>query len=601
MNPPRPSMYQRLVRPRMVIPAFLLLALLINAPYLFGGFQADDLIFLNVLAEDPLPFARWKGLWSCTEVAAFEGMWWMDPGAIGTFWRPLPSLLIEGSVRLLGPVAFPLHLASLLLHGGVAAGLVLACRRLGLEPLLALLAGLFFLFCEDHSMGVGWIATITDMMCVQLIVLALLAHLRWLQDRRPGWILASLLAMGLGMACKESGVVAPMILVVTTGLFPTGRLGDEPLMPRLGRGVRDWASWVPQLVMVPLYLGLYKLAGMGGMDNLMYLDPMADPLAYGQRLFTHLPPLWLGSLTPMMISLVIFEPALRAPLAIAGALSFACFLAVLWPLRRHPLLPWTLGLYLLTLLPQLGADATERALYLPTVFLAPLLALLAAQWAPIGRRLWPDRPSLPRGTRIAAAYTALVILGLGAALSAGYPWMFVGSLRAPEREARTALPALEQAQPRHVAVLNSSGMMVALYVPDLLIHVSGQDLDVQLLSSGHGVWTVERLDQASLRLRTDRPGWLTHMFALMTRSDPTLVQGRTIHRELFDATLEELTPDAQDVLAVRFDFAMPLDDPRLLLLSWDGQAFVPIDPAQLPEGEPVQLVDNSNIWASMKR
>jgi hypothetical protein len=338
---------------------------------------------------------------------------------------------------------------------------------------------------------------------------------------------------------------------------------------------------------------------MGGMNNLMYLDPMAEPAAYGLRLFTHLPPLWLASLTPMMTSLAIFEPALRAPMAVVGALTFACFLALLWPVRRHPILLWSLGLYLLTLLPQIGADATERALYLPTVFLAPLLAVVLSQWGPVARRMVATPPKPPPAGRLSAIWVAWVILITGAVLSAGYPWMFVGSLGASEREARTSLPALEAAQPSHVAVLNTSGMMVTLYVPDLLPHTSGMELEVQVMSSGHGVWSVERIDQDSLRLRTDRPGWLSHMFALMMRTEPVLEQGRVIDQGLYAVTMEELTPDKLDLLTARFDFDRPLDDASLLLLSWDGEGFVRVDPATLPLGKEVQLVDNSNIWAAM--
>jgi hypothetical protein len=596
---PGAALLERVTRPWGATLAFLLLAVLVNAPYLFGGFQADDVIFLEVLARDPLPYPRWKGLWACTDVAAFDSMWWMDPGALGSFWRPLPSLLFEGSVRLLGPVAFPLHLASLLLHGGIAASLVLLCRRLGMAPLLAALAGLLFLLCEDHSMGVGWIATITDLMCVQLCMLGLLAHQRWLRGRRWGWLLASMLSVALGMACKESGVVAPLILVATTGLLPRGVLGTGGLWQRLRAGTADLASWLPQLLMVPAYLGFYAWAGMGGMDNLMYLDPMAHPGAYGLRLFTHLPPLWLASLTPMMTSLVFFEPALRAPLAVAGALCFAAFLVVIWPLRRHPLLPWSLGLYLLTLLPQLGADATERALYLPTVFLAPLLALLSAQLAPIARRLWPERPLAPRLTRLGAGWTLGVILAVGAALSVAYPWMFLPSLQAPEREARTAAAIIQERRPERVAVLSTSGMMVTLYTADMLAYTSGHELDVTLLSSGHGVWTVERLGERSLRLRSDRPGWLSNMFALMVRREPQLSLDRRYETSLFTVTPEELSADGTDLLAARFDFAIDLDDPGLLLLRWGEEGFQRVDPAELPVGQAVALTDNADIWASM--
>ena len=44
--------------------ACLAIALLLNFAYLLSGFQADDLIFLNMRKMDPLPFSGWAGFWS---------------------------------------------------------------------------------------------------------------------------------------------------------------------------------------------------------------------------------------------------------------------------------------------------------------------------------------------------------------------------------------------------------------------------------------------------------------------------------------------------------------------------------------------------------
>jgi len=52
------------------------LAFVLNWYYLTGGFNGDDIIFLNMFREDPLPYARWQGPWYFTEPACLERLWW---------------------------------------------------------------------------------------------------------------------------------------------------------------------------------------------------------------------------------------------------------------------------------------------------------------------------------------------------------------------------------------------------------------------------------------------------------------------------------------------------------------------------------------------
>jgi hypothetical protein len=165
---------------------FLLLALALDFWYLTGGFQADDILFLNMLLSDPLPFSRWRGAWSVPvdRFAGFTSLWWFETGVQGGFFRPIPSLIFEAGVRLFGH-AFPLHLFSIVLHAAVGFTTFLLFARLSGRPLVALLAGVIFVGCEDHSMTVGWIATMTDPLAVLLINVALLAHLDYRE--RKGW------------------------------------------------------------------------------------------------------------------------------------------------------------------------------------------------------------------------------------------------------------------------------------------------------------------------------------------------------------------------------------------------------------------------------
>jgi hypothetical protein len=150
-------------------------------------------------------------------------------------------------------------------------------------------------------------------------------------------------------------------------------------------------------------------------------------------------------------------------------------------------------------------------------------------------------------------------------------------------------------------VLNTSGPGLTLYVRDELAWQTGMRIDTHILSSLNGVVTLERTGERSFILRTDRRGWLTNIFALILRTSRKLHEGQTFSRQLFTATLLELDSreDFPDALAVRFDIAESPGDAGLLLVAWDGTAFVPIDLEEIPQGERRQLADTSDVWASM--
>ena len=145
----------RLTNTGPALALLLLLSLLYNGYYLFGGFHGDDAIFLSLAKRDPLPYSRWLGMWAADMGAVLDGLWFFEGSGLKAFYRPVPSAIFEGSVHVLGEWAFPLHLLSIVVHG-LAAGTVFALvRRLTRRPGLGLLAAVFFLSFEDHSMGLG--------------------------------------------------------------------------------------------------------------------------------------------------------------------------------------------------------------------------------------------------------------------------------------------------------------------------------------------------------------------------------------------------------------------------------------------------------------
>jgi hypothetical protein len=617
----------RSMRPGPALVTLLALAFLYNGYYLFGGFHGDDAIFLSLTKRDPLPYSRWLGMWAADFGAVLEGLWFFEGAGLKAFFRPLPSIIFEGSVYLLGEWAFPLHFLSILLHGLVGGAIFVLVRNLTQRPGLGLLAGAIFLSIEDHSMGIGVITMSTDSLCVLFVVIALIAHAAWLSRRRPWQLFISLIALWPAFLSKESAVLAPVGMALMSLLLPRGM--DEQLAPAscvtdeveeseleyselakpgtgagrflgsLGAFMKDWLSWAPALLMMVLYLGLYRALGFGGLSSGMYIDPFAAPARYAGHLVGHLPVMWLATLSPVPPSVAWFVPALLLPFALAGLVLFTAWMVGLWPLRRSGLVAWSIAFYLLSLLPQMASDASERALYSPAVAASILLAILAAEVPFLARRVWPDRPRAPRWTCATGWAVLFAVLVPGILLSCLYPFVWQPSFERLDRDALTAVHHIERETPAHVLLLNTPGWLHGMYMPALIEHQIGYQVDVRVLSSMNAVVSLVRLNETDLLVRADRDGWLTNPLAGMLRPPGPPERGAVFKQDLLSATLEEMTPGGGDVAAVRFHMDLAVGDPALLFLSWNGEAFSPVEVASLPQGEEIVLADTSDVWASM--
>jgi len=77
-----------------------LLALAFNLPYLTAGYYADDFLLGNALAANDPPVSPWTGGWISSDMPAFNNLWWKDSDFALSFWRPVPSLVMQGLVLL---------------------------------------------------------------------------------------------------------------------------------------------------------------------------------------------------------------------------------------------------------------------------------------------------------------------------------------------------------------------------------------------------------------------------------------------------------------------------------------------------------------------
>jgi hypothetical protein len=582
------------------------LAVGFNWPYLTAGFQGDDLILINLIDGEKSSFSRWLGVWAVNDWPGLNHLWWkdwQDMGDARVFWRPLPSLILESSLWLFGKNPFPLHLLSLLVHGAVVILLFRLIRRFSRSTLLGFLSGLFFVSCEDHSMGVGWIAAVTDLLCVLFALGALNLQVEWLRSRRWRFYVGMLLALILALACKETASVVPLAMVMLVFFLPDGGArgltGEPGFKTRVIGGLHDLRSWLPLALVLLVYLALYQLLRLGSLDSLGYTSPFANPGGYITRLVEAVPILWLGTLSVVPPFLATIVSEWQIYMAVGGLLLFVAWVLALGRWKRFPAVMWALLVYLLALLPQVSADVSERGLYLAMVPASFLLACLASGTGFIAGRSNFQPVSHSRLRSFIGWAVCFFILFPGATGSAISPWVHLPFMDKPLAEIRTAMPHIERSGDDRVVLMNTSGYMHTLYTWDAVNFLSDHPREVWTLSSAGGVFTVERTGESKFVLSTDRSGWLNNFFARIIRVRSGFDTGQEYRTSRFTATILRLTPSGTDILSAQFEFDESLDMPGTLFLRWNGREFVPLDVASLPLAEAMVLADTPDPWAGL--
>ncbi|MBN2489964.1 MAG: hypothetical protein JXQ29_03830 [Planctomycetes bacterium] len=351
--------------------AGLLAAVLVGyAPVLANPFLSDDLNFRVFFRGAELDWARILGeLWS-----GWGGLVGAD------YYRPLLTASVVVDYLAWGANPFGCHLTNVLLHtlnATLVAHIIMRIAGPG-KRYPALLGALVFAVHPVHPEAVAWIAGRVDVLSALFFLLTVRCYLayRWTGRRRH--LIASLVALGLGLGSKESAVMAPAVLVaLDLGL-------------KLARGTPRWGLGARTAVLAPLalvagYVVLRKLVlgSVAGSQDL--LAPYASAGALVATL----------KQTSMKLFLLV-APANPAATGRTGAALFqgAVILMMLLPflaLLTHgkrtipgPLLGGALILFPLALVSHILVDpdnlANSRVLYLPAAGF--VVMLYSAPWDP---------------------------------------------------------------------------------------------------------------------------------------------------------------------------------------------------------------------------
>ncbi len=179
----------------------LLLAFLVFLPTIHYALMYDD---HEQLAENPRITA-----WSYVPRYFTTHLWAHSPLHPACYSRPVFLLWLRLVDAVLGPPAAICHLASILAHLGVVVSLLLLlCRLTGNWKASALSAGLFAIH-PIHTEAVAWISSVSE----PLLTLFLVLCDYYYAGRKSPVSILSLLFAALAMFTKESGIVAPALIL----------------------------------------------------------------------------------------------------------------------------------------------------------------------------------------------------------------------------------------------------------------------------------------------------------------------------------------------------------------------------------------------------
>jgi len=556
---------------RTIFLSFLLLGIVIYSPYITSPFYYDDFFFFSAI-EQKYHYNEFIGFWAVRveDSPSFKAIWWQDSEASIKFLRPVPAFVISKCIKIFGREApLPLHLLSIILHSIIAFTVFFLFIKLSGKYAVSLTAGFLYLICIHFSGTIGWISAMTDIMAVLFMNLSLYYYVRKKISGNKTDVLFSALFLIIALLCKETAVIAPAAILLYE-LIISNDSTLHSVKGTLKAFFLKWKSWGFSLIILVLFLAVYKLGGFGARSALYY-NPFIEPVAYLSKSFIGFPMLILPYLSLFPTSLSTFMPELLKPTVIAGYIMFLILFVSVLPYRRYKILQFSFLLFLISLLPQFSTDASERQLYYPYVAGSFVISFLIFQLRFLKKKYSPDTP--PRVKYLGTAfgiYLFVSSLALSFILSFYYPYSFKTSMGNPQEFVLKSKKITDAKNPSKIIYLNTSGPFITLYVNDVFRYYTGEYKDINILSGFNGEIWMKKLSDSSFILKTDSKGWLSNMFAKVLRSGPLVEKGRIFSREDFNAVVVKTTDDNDDVLEVLFDFKYNLTAPGVLILYYNG-------------------------------
>jgi hypothetical protein len=538
--------------------AIVIVGLALRWPALEAGLHMDD-IAQKAMVEGAYPVPRaWWNLFDfaggeAADVHALKSRgflpWWSDPELRLRGLRPLSSALVWFDVQVLR-TPWLAHAHSLLWW--VALLLVLhRFLRSVLPERWATVAVALYALDDCHTFPVAWLANRNAIVSTIFALLAVHAHVR-AREHGGSRVLAPIYA-ALALAAGEYGIAG---LAFVLAYEIVGRAG----------AARDRVRAVLPIAAVAIaWLVLHRVLGYGAANSSVYVDPIADPIAWLSVVAERLPLL----LTDMLIGapLTVLVASDRSPLLLgAGSIAIVgVWLAIAWrrfdPDQRRRLL-W------------LGVGAVGALLPVASSFLSGRLtlvaavgthAILAALLVHTADRMLDDRRSPLTWIAVAVSGALLWMHGPVAVRTAQRELEMIARLNRVGARVAETMPVDDRLAPQQRWVLLTVGDPMTLVYPPLLRHVGGHPLPAawSVLSMAHGLHRFERVSPRSLELRVVDGALLKRPVERLFRGERLLRMGDTID---LDGLVIEILAAAEDgaVEHVRFTFDRRLEHASLV-------------------------------------
>ena len=263
-------------------------ALAFRWPLLRTGFYMDDYIQLEMLeGRYPLPrqaldlfcWTRGTNENAILREAGFLP-WWSHPDVKLTMFRPVSSALIWFDHAVFGHNALAYHLHSLAWWVAFLALFSVILQEVLPRP-AALLALVLVVAHPAHTILLGWLASRNAVVAATLVMLGFWAHLHVRKARSSrARVAARCVAFGSYVTAMFASEYALALLPYPAVYSCLQERND------VRRVLRLIASWG---VLAISYAALRAGLGYGASGSGMYLDPIAEPLAYVRAALLRLP------------------------------------------------------------------------------------------------------------------------------------------------------------------------------------------------------------------------------------------------------------------------------------------------------------------------
>jgi hypothetical protein len=542
--------------------AIVLVGVALRWPALEAGLHMDD-IAQRAMLEGAYPVPR--AWWNLFDFASGEAVdvealrsrgflpWWSDPELRLRGLRPLSSALVWFDVMVLRS-PWLAHAHSLLWWVGLLVVLHRLLRRV-LPDRWATVAVALYALDDCHTFPVAWLANRNALVSTVFALAAVHAHVRAREEgwRRGRW-LAPLLA-ALALAGGEYGIAGLAFVLAYELAGATGPVHDRA------------RALAPVAAVAILYIGIHRVLGYGAANSTVYVDPIADPVAWIAVAADRVPLLLSDMLLGVPLTSLVASG--RSPLLLGtGSVAIVgLWLAFAWrrfdPVHRRRI-AW------------MGVGAVGALLPVASSFLSGRLTLVAA----VGTHVIvagllvdaADRVLDPQLRRRLATWVA-------AAAGLGFVWMHgpvavatgraeletIARLNRIGARVAEAMPVDDRdAATQRWVLLTVSDPMTLVY-PPLLRWSQGHSLPAAwwVLSMAPGLHRFERVSPRALEVSVQDGALLRRPVERLFRGpDRPLRSGDTI--ELDGLTIDVLAAAADGgIERVRFTFDRRLEHESL--------------------------------------